>query len=296
MPAKAIPREVLKNVRRIQITTNRLVTDIFAGQYHSIFKGRGMAFDEVREYQPGDGIRSIDWNVTARTGTLYVKKFVEERELTVVILLDMSGSSYFGSVNRLKADLAAELCSLLAFSAIKNNDRVGLIAFTDKIEKFVPCRKGTRHVLRVIREALYFKPSSRGTNISNAIEYLNNVTTRRTVTFIISDFYDRGFKKVLSAANRRHDIVAITITDPLELELPRAGILKLEDAETGKEILIDSSSATVREAYRKHALKKFEDRRELLNSISVDNVDIRTDTPYTRTLSAFFKARAKRMR
>ena len=291
-----IPKEVLKNVRRIQITTTRLVTDVFAGQYQSVFKGRGMEFDEVREYQPGDEIRSIDWNVTARMGHPYVKKFVEERELTVMLLLDMSQSSSFGSINYTKGKLAAEICSLLAFSAIKNNDRVGLIAFTDKIEKFVPPRKGISHVLRVIREALYFKPGSKGTNIANALEYLNRVTTRRTVSFIISDFYDTGFKRPLSIANKRHDIVAITITDPLELELPNVGLIKLEDAERGDEFLVDTSSSKLRKEYKANALKKFHERKDIIRSANVDSIDIRTNVSYSRSLITFFRARGKRMR
>lgn len=291
-----IPKEVIQNVRRIQIVTTRLVTDVFAGQYHSIFKGRGIEFDEVREYQPGDEIRSIDWNVTARTGTPHVKKFIEERQLTVILLLDMSASSSFGSVRYLKSQLAAEICSLLAFSAIKNNDKVGFIAFTDKIEKFVPPRKGISHVLRVIREALYFKPESKGTDISAAIEYLNRVTTRRTVTFIISDFYDKNFKKALSIANMRHDMVAITITDPLELKLPAAGIIRMYDAENGRDFLVDTSSRAVRHEYNKNARKKFQERQKLFRSINVDSVDVRTNVPYARSLRAFFRTREKRMR
>jgi len=291
-----IPKEVIKNVRRIQITTTRLVTDVFAGQYHSIFKGRGIEFDEVREYQIGDEIRSIDWNVTARTGTPYVKKFVEERELTVMVLLDMSASSAFGSVNRLKGQLAAEISALLAFSAIKNNDRIGLIAFTDKIEKFIPPRKGVSHVLRVIREALYFRPASGGTDIAGAIEYLNRVTTRRTVTFVISDFYDKDFKKPVSIANKRHDIIAITITDPLELNMPDVGLVKLYDAETGEEFFIDTSPASFRKEYKKNAWKRFKEREDTFRSVNVDTIDVRTNIPYMRSLRAFFKLREKRMR
>lgn len=291
-----IPKEVLQNVRRIQITTTRLVTDVFAGQYKSVFKGRGMEFDEVREYLPGDEIRTIDWNVTARMGRPFIKQFVEERELVVMLVLDMSQSSAFGSVNYLKGQLAAEICSLLAFSAIKNNDKVGFIAFTDKIEKFIPPHKGVSHVLRVIREAIYFKPTSKGTNISNALEYLDKVTTRSAVTFIISDFYDTGYKKSLSIANKRHDLVSITITDPLELELPNAGIVKLYDAEKGSEFLIDTSSPAVRAEYKKNAWKKYRERKEIFNSIGIDNVDMRTNTPYLKSLVTFFRERAKRMR
>ncbi|HQJ15933.1 MAG TPA: DUF58 domain-containing protein, partial [Candidatus Omnitrophota bacterium] len=241
-----IPREILKDIRRIQITTSRMVTDVFAGQYQSVFKGKGMEFDEVREYIPGDEIRSIDWNVTARTGHPYVKKFTEERELTVMLLLDMSASSFFGTRGQMKAQLAAKICSVLALSAIKNNDKVGFIAFTDKIEKFIPPRKGLRHVLRIIREALYFRPESAGTDIVLALEYLNRVTTRKTVSFIMSDFFAPDFKKMLAVANKRHDIVAVTVTDPAELELADAGLVKLSDPETGKDIIVDSSDKQVR--------------------------------------------------
>lgn len=291
-----IPREIVNKIRRIQITTTRLVTDVFAGQYQSIFKGKGMEFEEVREYQPGDDIRSIDWNVTARTGDPYVKKFVEERELTVMLLLDMSQSFYFGTVNKLKSQLAAELCSVLAFSAIKNNDKVGFIAFTDRIEKFVPPRKGISHVLRVIREALYFKPEGRGTDIPLAIEYLNRVTTRRAVTFIISDFYAADFKRPLSVANKRHDIIAITITDPREISLPDIGIIKLDDPETRENFFLDTSGSKLREDYHANSLKKLEESQRLFRSINVDNIDVRTDIPYTQTLLRFFKMREKKRR
>lgn len=291
-----LPKEVLKNIRYIQITTNRLVSDVFAGHYHSIFKGRGIEFDEVREYTPGDEIRSIDWNVTARMGHPFVKKFVEERELTVMLMVDLSGSSYFGSVNKMKSQIAAEVCSLLAFSAIKNNDRVGFIAFTDAIEKFIPPRKGTSHVLRVVREALYFRPKSRLTDISKALEFLNRVTTRKTVTFVISDFYDEDFDRQLIITNRRHDVVAVTITDPLELELSNAGLVSMIDAETGREYLIDTSSKEVREDYRKKSLEKFRNRQDIFKSARVDNIDIRTNIPYTRELISFFRHRERKMR
>lgn len=289
-----IPEEVLQNIRRIQITTSRMVTDVFAGHYQSVFKGKGMEFDEVREYQPGDDIRSIDWNVTARTGHPFVKKFMEERELTIMLLLDMSGSSYFGTVNKLKSRLAAELCSVLAMSAVKNNDKVGLIAFTDRIERFVPPRKGLRHVLRIIREALYFEPEGKGTDISGALEHLNKVTNRRAVTFIISDFYARDFKQPLSIANKRHDIVALSITDPRELELTDIGIINLEDAETGESRLVDTSSYAVRRAYTANSFRMFEDRQRLFRLINVDHIDIRTDVPYLQSLYTFFRMRERR--
>lgn len=289
-----IPEEILKNIRRIQITTSRMVTDVFAGHYQSVFKGKGMEFDEVREYQPGDDIRSIDWNVTARTGHPFVKKFMEERELTIMLLLDMSGSSYFGAVNKLKSQLAAELCSVLAMSAVKNNDKVGLIAFTDRIEKFVPPRKGLRHVFRIIREALYFKPEGKGTDIPGALEHLNRVTSRRAVTFIISDFYAKDFKRPLSIANKRHDIVALSLTDPRELELPDIGIINLEDAETGESRLVDTSSQAIRNTYSADSLRMSEDRQRLFRSINVDHIDIRTNVPYLQSLYTFFRIRERR--
>jgi len=290
-----IPKEVLKKIRRIQITTSRMVTDVFAGQYQSVFKGKGMEFDEVREYQPGDDIKSIDWNVTARMGHPYIKKFVEERELTVMLLLDLSMSCYFGSVKQLKNQLAAELCCVLALSAIKNNDKVGIIIFTDRIEKFISPRKGLSHVLRVVREALHYKPEGRGTDISLALQYLNRVTKRKAITFIISDFFDKDFKNLLSISNKRHDMVAVTITDPRELDLPNVGIINLNDAETGKSFTIDTSDSNFRKKYQEDAVKRIKERQKLLRSINVDNIDIRTDTPYEKELIKFFKMREKRL-
>lgn len=289
-----IPREVLKRIRRIEITTSRIVTDVFSGQYHSVFKGRGMEFDEVRPYEPGDEIRSIDWNVTARTGLPYVKKFVEERELTVMLLLDMSASSFFGTAGRLKSELAAELCAVLAFSAIRNNDKVGLIIFTDRIEKFVPPRKGLRHVLRVVREALYFKPQGKNTDINAALLYLSRVTTRRTVAFIISDFFAPDFKKKLAVANKRHDLIAITITDPAEQSLEDVGILMLDDPETGESFMIDTSDKRLRENYAEKNKKRQEEKKYLFRSSGVDLIEVRTDIPYTMSLMKFFRVREKR--
>lgn len=291
-----IPKEILKNIRRIQITTSRMVTDVFAGQYQSVFKGKGIEFEEVREYLPGDEIRSIDWNVTARMNHPYVKKFVEERELTVMLLLDMSASSFFGTVHKFKMQIAAEICSILAFSAIRNNDKVGFMAFTNKVEKFVPPRKGIQHVLRVVREALYFKPHSRGTDINAVLDYLNRVTRRKTVTFIISDFYSSEFKNKLSAANKRHDIVAVTITDPKELALPDIGIVQLQDPENSREFLVDTSNAKLRAQYADNARSKFKEREKLLRSVGIDSIDIRTDIPYSQSLIKFFRARERRAR
>jgi uncharacterized protein (DUF58 family) len=291
-----IPKDVLQKIRRIQITTSRMVSDVFSGQYQSVFKGRGMEFDEVREYQPGDEIRSIDWNVTARTGQPHIKKFVEERELTVMLLLDASMSCRFGTVRQLKSQIAAELCSVLAFSAIKNNDRVGLIIFTDKVEKFIPPRKGLRHVLRVVREALYFKPQGKGTNIVSALEYLNKVTRRKAITFIISDFFDSGFKQRLAIANKRHDVVAITITDPREVDLPDVGLLRLDDAETEERFMVDTSDANFRKRYNQDALRRIDERKKLLRSINVDNIEVATDSAYTKELIKFFKMRERRFK
>jgi len=291
-----IPKEIFKQIRRIQITTSRMVTDVFAGQYQSVFKGRGMEFDEVRQYFPGDDVRAIDWNVTARIGEPFVKKFVEERELTVMFLLDLSRSGYFGTVNKLKRQLAAEICSLLTFAAIQNNDKVGLIAFTNKIEKFVPPRKGLRHGLRIVREALYLEPQSKKTNISGALEYLSRVSRRRTVSFIISDFYDEDFQKLLSITNKRHDITAITITDPKEIDLPDVGIITLCDPETGNETLVDSSNQAIRKQFNENAIRTFEERSRCFKRINVDSVDIRTDVPYSKALFSFFRMRERRAR
>ncbi|MDP2928923.1 MAG: DUF58 domain-containing protein [Candidatus Omnitrophota bacterium] len=290
-----LPKEVLRKIRRIEITTSRLVTDFLSGQYESVFKGRGIEFDEVREYQPGDEIRTIDWNVTARMGHPFVKKFVEERQLTVMILLDASSSSSFGTTKRFKKELAAEVSAVLAFAAIQNNDRVGLIIFTDRIEKFVPPRKGLHHVLRVVREALYFSPKGKGTDIGGALRYLDSVISRRAVTFVISDFFAKDFKKPLSIANKKHDVVAITITDPREVKLPNAGIVELTDAETGKAYVIDTSSEKVRDRYAKNAAEIYARRAKLFGSVGVDHIDISTGKSYIEEFIKFFRMRKKRM-
>ncbi|MFQ5628135.1 MAG: DUF58 domain-containing protein, partial [bacterium] len=234
-----IPKEILKKVKSIEIQTRGMVNDVFSGEYHSVFKGRGMEFAEVREYQFGDDIRTIDWNVSARMGCPYIKVFDEERELTVMLLVDASRSADFGTQKQMKGEIAAEICALLAFSAIKNNDKVGLIIFTDKIEIFVPPRKGKKHVLRVIRELLYHKPVGAQTDLSLALEYLSRLITRRAVVFLISDFQDENYEQSLRIASRKHDLIAITITDPREVVLPDVGFIELEDAETGETILID---------------------------------------------------------
>jgi uncharacterized protein (DUF58 family) len=297
-----LAKDLFDKVRRIEITTSRLVTDVFAGQYHSVFKGRGMEFDEVREYQFGDDVRTIDWNVTARTGKPHVKKFVEERELTVMIMVDVSQSCHFASVNQLKSKLAAELAAILAFSAIRNNDKVGLIIFTDEIELFIPPRKGKSHVLRVIREVLYFKPKGRGTNLSKALEYLTRVTTRKTVTFILSDFFEStalfaepDFKKPMRMANKRHDIIAITLNDPLERQLPDCGLIELHDAETDAHVIADSGNFKVRQAYQVQAVNRLEQRHRLFRSIGIDHIDIDTEVPYEKALVTFFRQRQQRI-
>jgi len=290
-----LPKDIIRKIRRIEITTSKLVTDMLSGQYESVFKGRGIEFDEVREYQPGDEIRSIDWNVTARMGHPFIKKFVEERQLTVMILLDASGSSYFGTSKRLKSELAAEVSAVLAFAAIQNKDRVGLIIFTDRVEKFIPPRKGPSHVLRVIREALYFKPKGRGTDIAGALKFLDSVTARRVVAFIISDFFAKDYKKALSLANRRHDAVAITITDPRELALPDVGLVELSDAEAGSSYLVDTSSALVREKYSARSRELVEERRKIFSGVSMDHIDIMTDKSYIEEFIKFFKKRKKRI-
>lgn len=290
-----LPKDIIRKIRRIEITTSKLVTDMLSGQYESVFKGRGIEFDEVREYQPGDEIRSIDWNVTARMGHPFIKKYVEERQLTVMILLDASGSSYFGTSKRLKSELAAEVSAVLAFAAIQNKDRVGLIIFTDRVEKFIPPRKGPSHVLRVIREALYFKPKGRGTDIAGCLRYLDGVTARRVVAFIISDFFAKDYKKALSLANKRHDAVAITITDPREITLPNVGLVELSDAETGSVYTVDTSNALVREKYSARSRELVEGRRKIFSGVSMDHIDIRTDKPYIEEFIKFFKERKKRI-
>jgi uncharacterized protein (DUF58 family) len=289
-----IPKEILKKVKRIEISTRGLVNDVLSGEYHSVFKGRGMEFSEVREYQIGDDIRFIDWNVSARMGHPFVKVFEEERELTVILMVDVSSSGDFGTYQQMKGEIATEICALLAFSAIKNNDKVGLIIFTDRIEKFVPPRKGKRHVLRVLRELLYHKPQGKGTDISLALEFLNRVANRRSVVFLISDFISQDYQKALQIANKRHDLVAITITDPREIELPNVGFIELEDAETGEILLVDTSDAATRTAFTQHSSAGKAERDKMLRSMNIDAIDIRTDISYVEPLIRFFRMRARR--
>ena len=290
-----IPKEILKKVRQIQIRSSRLVNDVLAGEYVSVFKGRGMEFEGVREYQAGDDIRTIDWNVTARMGHPYIKRFTEERELTIMFLVDLSYSGEFGSMKQFKNEIATEICALLALSAVRNNDKVGLILFTDKIEKFVPPKKGKTHVLRVIREVLYYKPVNKGTDISIALEYLIKVTKRKAVCFLISDFITEGFEHTLRIANKRHDIIAASITDPRELEIPNVGFVELEDAETGEITLIDTSDRKMMERFNRFNTKNMEERAKLFRSMGVDLIDIRTDRSYVEPIMKFFRAREKRL-
>jgi uncharacterized protein (DUF58 family) len=313
-----IPREILKKIRQIELRTSRLVNESLAGQYHSVFKGQGMNFDEVREYQPGDEVRSIDWNVTARMNHPFIKKYVEERELTVMLLVDVSGSGLFGSGAQSKRELTAEIASVLAFSAIRNNDKVGLILFTDQVEKFIPPRKGRKHVLRVIRETLFYEPQRRGTDLNGALEFLTRVTTRRTIAVILSDFLGqnipppRGAKgkripvltqsmgkassTALRQANRRHDVVAVQITDRYEFELPALGYLVLKDAETGELVEVNTGDARKRQAFTERQLKTQAELRRLFLSAGIDSIQLRTDEPYAGALGRFFETREKRRR
>jgi uncharacterized protein (DUF58 family) len=291
-----LPKEIVHKIRRIQITTKRLVNESLAGEYHSVFKGRGMEFDEVREYQHGDDIRTIDWNVTSRAGRPFVKRYVEERELTVMLLIDASASGEFGSANKKKSEIAAEISALIAFSAIKNNDRVGAILFTDCVEKFIPPRRGSTHVLRVIREVLFHKPEHRGTNIQKAFEHLNLVVHKRSVVFLISDLLDHGFEQSLKVANRKHDIVIIQIVDPREKELPEVGILEMRDAETGDVVRIDTSLRWVRETFRENWDRNQAKLTRLFQSNRMDRITIETGKPYDVPLVRFFEERAKRIR
>jgi uncharacterized protein (DUF58 family) len=286
--------EQLKAVRKIQIRTSHLVSDLFAGQYQSVFKGRGMEFAEVRQYIPGDDIRTIDWNVTARTGIPHVKRFVEEREMTVMLLVDASASTRFGSVKQLKSEMAAELAAVFAFSAITNNDKVGLVIFSDRVEVAVRPKKGTRHVLRVIREVLSSRPQGQGTDVSAALEHLNHVTKRRCVTFILSDFLDPQARLALRIANRRHDVIAVVLDDPRDMALPNVGLLELQDAESGELLLVDSGDARVRREFEQRAEVARLERDRMLRSVDVDAIQVRTDRSYTEALLRFFRMREHR--
>jgi uncharacterized protein (DUF58 family) len=289
-----IPRELLKKIRKIEIYTNRLVNNQLAGQYHSVFKGRGMAFSEVRQYVPGDDVRAIDWNVSARMNDPHVKLFTEERDRTVNLLVDMSASGLFGSHIQAKRDVAAEIAALVAFSAIKNDDRVGLIVFTDRVESYVPPKKGKKHVLRVVREILTFQPSSPRTNLAAGLEYLGKVGRRKSVAFLVSDFLAQGWERPLQMANRRHDMVPVVITDPMEEVLPRVGLMTFEDVETGEIAEFDTSGSEA-DLFRHYVARQRFVREQALRRLKMDVVNVRTDRPYVDALVQFFRARARRM-
>ena len=286
--------EMLAKVRRIQIRTTKLVNDILSGRYESVFRGQGVEFKEVREYVPGDDIRNIDWNVTARTGSPYVKVLTEERELTIMLVVDASGSQRFASVSQFKLELSAEVCAVLAFAAIQNNDKVGLIVFTDDVELFLPPRKGRKHGLRVIREVLYHEPKNKGTNINKSLEFLSQILKRRSVIFILSDFNDENYEKTLKVLTRRHDVIACMITDPRELSMPNVGLITVTDAESGKEIIIDTGNTKFRDRYEVKAKTEYERKKKLLLQSGAEFLDIRTDKPYIDELYRFFRARERK--
>jgi uncharacterized protein (DUF58 family) len=291
-----LPSELVAKIRRIEIRTKRLVNDVFGGEYHSVFKGQGMEFEEVREYFPGDDIRLIDWNVTARAGAPFVKKFKEERELTVMILYDASSSGRFGTTRRMKGEMAAEMCALLAFSAIKNNDKVGMIIFTDRIEKFIAPKKGSAHVLRLVREILHFEPEGRSTDIAGALNFFLSVIRRKAVAFLVSDFLAGEYQRELAIANRKHDLIAVRIGDPRESEMVDVGLLELEDAETGEIVVVDTASLRVRTQYSDQANRREVTMARAFGSIDLDTVAVETGKSYVDPLIRFFRQRERRIR
>ena len=291
-----VPKEILKKVRFIEISTRGLVNEVFSGEYHSVFKGRGMTFSEVREYQYGDDIRNIDWNVTARTGSPFVKIFEEERELTVMLMVDVSASGDFGTREQLKGELAVELSAVLAFSAIKNNDKIGLILFSDRIEKFVPPRKGRRHVLRVLRELLYHRPQGRGTDIGGALEYMSRVISRRAVVFLVSDFMGKDFFRPLSVAGKRHDLIAVRMKDAREGELLPLGFVEMEDPETGERLVVNTSNRRLLEAFRDSRREEQDELNRDFVRCKVDLIEVETGRPYVEPLMQFFRKRMRRFR
>lgn len=297
-------KELMRAVRQIELRTRRLVNESFAGEYHAVFKGHGIEFDEVRAYQPGDDVRLIDWNVTARTGEPFVKRFVEERELTVMLAVDASASGYFGTADRFKQELAAELASVLAFSAIANNDKVGLLVFTDQIERYIAPRKGRRHVLRLVRELLALEPAGRGTDIALALNRLNQMLKRRAVIFLLSDFLQpiapetsaQPLAQTLTVTNRRHDLAPLVVTDAREFAWPNVGLVTVEDVETGRQLMVDSGSARWREAFAAHATARIEARNRLFRQARIDFVELQTGEAYVQPLMNFFKARERLLR
>ena len=291
-----LPQELIKRIRRLEITTRKVVSDSMAGQYHSVFKGRGMAFSEVRQYQPGDEIRTIDWNVTARMNEPYVKVFAEERELTVVLLVDVSASKEFASRGQSKSEIAAEVAAQIAFSAIANNDRVGLILFSDRVEHVIPPKKGRKHVLRVVSDILAFKPQVKGTDLGAGLTYLSRIAPRKTITFLISDFLVPQMEKPLRIVSRKHDLVPVVISDPLEEEFPKLGLVALEDPETGERIVVDASDPFVRGEFAKLMGGAREVRRRLFKKLELDSVELKAGEDYVNAMARFFRMRARRMK
>lgn len=289
-----IPREYLKKIRTIEFRTNQLARDLLTGAYHSVFKGRGMDFEEVREYQPGDDVRAIDWNVTAKTGTPYIKKYREERQLTVMIVVDVSASDQWGSGEQTKKELAAEVASVLAFSATRNGDKVGLILHSDRVESYVPPKKGRSHIFRIIREILFYRPEGRGTSIKTALNYLNLVQSKPAVVFMVSDFLDEGFERVLKVSARRHDLIAVSICDRRELEIPDVGRILLEDAETGELTEVNTSDRKIRERFAKEAGEARRLGKSRLSRSGLDVIELETGVPYLLELKKFFERRIRR--
>jgi len=284
--------EILKKIRKIEIKTKGLSKHIFSGEYHSAFKGRGMSFSEVRDYQYGDDVRNIDWNVTARTGDPHIKVFEEDRELTVMLIVDISKSSYFGSVNQFKSELTAEISAIIAFSAITNNDKVGAILHTDKVEKYIPPKKGKSHILRIIREIIFLKPQSNGTSLNEALIYLNNIQKKRAIVFVLSDFMCLGYESALSVASKRHDIIGLHIYDQIEKDLPNVGLINATDAESGKQVVLDTSSKRIRTKYNNWFADNFEYFKTTFNRYRSDNISINTKDDYVKLLLQFFKRRS----
>ncbi|MFQ3675935.1 MAG: DUF58 domain-containing protein [Endomicrobiia bacterium] len=291
-----LPQEILKQVRRIEFKTNKIVNDLFAGQYYSVFKGRGIEFDEVREYNPGDDIRSIDWNVTARYGKPFIKKFVEERELTIMLLLDMSASQYYGSSKKTKSEIVAEIASILAFSALKNNDKVGAIIFTNQIELYIPAKKSLSHSLRIIREILYYKPKNKTTNIKNALEYFYHTQKKRCIAFLFSDFFDIGYEQALKVISKKHDIILINTMDIKEKVIDTPSYFEFEDMETGKTIEVDFRNKNLVKNFTQNVQDKIDYLNNITKKFDIDRIDIDTDKPYIEPLLKFFYKREKMFR
>lgn len=287
-------KELLKKVRQLEIRTRGLVNQVFSGEYHSVFKGRGMAFSEVREYQIGDDVRTIDWNVTARLDHPFIKVFEEERELTVMLIVDMSGSQFFGSQGQLKRDIAVEISAILAFSAMKNGDKVGALLFSDEIERFIPPRKSQSHALRIVRELISFEPKHSATSIKGALDYLNHVLKKRSIVFVISDFMDSGYETSLRIAGKRHDLIGIRLLDPRERELPRVGLVAFRDAETGAQRWVDTANVKLAAAYQAYRRSVEDSRRATFVKAKLDNIDVRLDKPYMKPLVDFFRLRERR--